>query len=89
MFNLNNKKLKIAIFFNSHRGFKVYKNLSQKFDLEIYLCKKNLNFKIKEKLNILKKNFNLVKKIDENLVRKISKKKIFFDYKRGLSIHIS
>ena len=83
MFNLNNKKLKIAIFFNSHRGFKVYKNLSQKFDLEIYLCKKNLDFKIKEKLNLMKKNFNLVKKIDENLVRKISKKKYFLIISAG------
>lgn len=83
MSNLNNKKLKIAIFFNSYRGFKVYKNLSQKFNLEIYLCQKNLNLRIKKKLKIMKKNFNLVKKIDENLIQKIAKKNYFLIISAG------
>ena len=70
----NNKKTKLAIFFNSMRGLIVFKEISKLFSVDIYLATKNLNIDI---LRLLKKNkikFILIKKIDTTLIDRIKYK---------------
>ena len=76
------KKYKIAIFFNNLRGLKVYNYLkkSNKFHLDIYISKKNLNNQILKKIP---KNFIFVKKFDLNLISILKKKKYFLNIAAG------
>ena len=69
----NNKK--IAIFFNSLRGLNVLKFLNKKFNVDVYLCKKNLNISLKNKLK--NNNYNLLSKINYKFINKIKRKKYF------------
>ena len=74
----------IAIFFNNLRGLKVYKYLEKKksYNLDVYLCKKNLNKDILSKL----KRYKLIKKIDTKFINYIKKKKYFLNIAAGWPI---
>ncbi len=76
------KKYKIAIFFNNLRGLKVYNYLkkSNKFHLDIYISKKNLNIQILKKIS---KNFFFIKKFNSNLISHLKKKKYFLNIAAG------
>lgn len=76
------KKYKIAIFFNNLRGLNVYNYLkkSKKFDLEIYLSKKNLNRKIIKKIP---KKYKIIKNYDPKIISYIKKKNYFLNITAG------
>ena len=59
---INTKKEKIALFFNSDRGISVYKSLSKKYELDIFLSKKNLKTNVKQFLKKRKSKFKIIKK---------------------------
>lgn len=71
---LNNKKRKLAIFFNSMRGLIVFKEISKLFSVDIYLATKNLNTEILRFLKKKKITFTLIEKIDTTLIDKIKNK---------------
>ena len=66
------KKYKIAIFFNNERGLNVYNYLrkSNKFHLDVYISKKNLNKKILKKIP---KRYKLIKKFETNIISHLKK----------------
>ena len=64
-------KKKIAIFFNSERGFKVFTKLKNKFLCDIYLCNKNLNKDTQIKLESQSYKFKLLNKISTRLINNI------------------
>ena len=70
-------KKKIAIFFNSERGFEVFKKLKNKFLFDIYLCKKNLNRDIENKLKNQFYKFKTVNKISPKIIDNIIIKRYF------------
>ena len=75
------EKKNIAIFFNNLRGLEVYKflNKKKKYDLDVYLCQKNLNKLLLKKLN----NFKLINKINSTVIEKIKKKKYYLNITAG------
>lgn len=65
--------MKIAIFFNNYRGLNVLTHLlEKKYDIDVYLSKKNLNLDIIKKI---KKKFLIIKKINSRIISLINKKK--------------
>ncbi len=76
------KKYKIAIFFNNLRGLTVYNYLkkSKKFDLEIFLSKKNLNKKIIKKIPM---KYKIIKKYDTKIISYLKKKNYFLNITAG------
>ena len=65
--------MKIAIFFNNLRGLYVLRHLvKKKYNVEVYLSKKNLNLSI---LGKIKKNFIIITKINNKIISKIKHKK--------------
>lgn len=65
--------MKIAIFFNNHRGLSVLNHLIKKEKkIDVYLSKKNLNSRIIKKI---KKKFLIIKKLNLKIVSKIKKNK--------------
>ena len=82
------KKYKIAIFFNNLRGLTVYNYLkkSKKFDLEIFLSKKNLNKKIIKKIPM---KYKIIKKYDTKIISYLKKKKLFFKYYSRMAFNIT
>ena len=76
-------KKKIAIFFNSERGFKVFTKLKNKFLCDIYLCNKNLNKDTQIKLESQSYKFKLLNKISTRLINTIISKKYFLIISAG------
>ena len=75
------KKNKLALFFNSNRGFNLLKILKKNFLVDIYLCKKNLNKNTKSKLKGIK--YSLISKIDKKLISKIKMRKYYLIISAG------
>jgi methionyl-tRNA formyltransferase len=68
------KKIKkIAIFFNSVRGYKVYNKLSKNYNINIFLSKKNLNLKILKSLKKKKANYKIIKNFEKKTQKLITK----------------
>jgi methionyl-tRNA formyltransferase len=70
-------KKRIAIFFNSLRGFKVFNRLKNKFLIDVYLCKKNLNIEIKNKLKNQSYKYKLLNNISPKIINDIIINKYF------------
>ncbi len=65
--------MKIAIFFNNYRGLNVYRYLIKKrYNIDVYLSKKNLNPIILDKI---KKKYLFIRKINLKIISKIKEKK--------------
>jgi len=72
------KVIKLALFFNSNRGFKVFKFLKKKNNIKIikiYLAKKNIDKKILKKVKKIKVRSVLIKNINDNNICKFIKNK--------------
>jgi methionyl-tRNA formyltransferase len=76
------KKYKIAIFFNNERGLNVYIYLrkSNKFHLDVYISKKNLNKKILKKIP---KRYKLIKKFETNIISHLKKQDYYLNIAAG------
>ena len=76
------KKYKIAIFFNNERGLSVYNYLrkSNKFNLDLYISKKNLNKKILKKIS---KKYKLIKKFETNIISHLKKQNYYLNIAAG------
>lgn len=70
-------KIKLAIFFNNHRGLEVYKKISKFYKTDVYLTKKNLNYEVKKILDKKKIKFKIINKIDNKNYLFIKKKKYY------------
>ena len=70
------KVIKLVLFFNSNRGFKVFKFLKKKKNIKIikiYLAKKNIDKKILKKVKKIKISSRLIKNIhDKNICKFIN-----------------
>ena len=83
---IKTKKEKIALFFNSDRGISVYKSLSKKYELDIFLSKKNLKTNVKQFLKKRKSKFKIIKKINLDLIEKIKNKNYFLLISAGFPL---
>jgi len=68
---------KIALFFNNKRGWEVYKKIRKNNNVEVFLSKKNLNVSIIKKLRKNKIRFKIIKKINNNIINQIRKKRYY------------